>query len=40
MYEWLLLFHVLFAAVWLGGSIYLEGLMAAETGNSAAPPGA
>jgi len=28
MYEWLLLFHVLFAAVWLGGSIYIEGLLA------------
>ena len=28
MYEWLLLFHVLFAAIWLGGSVYIEGLLA------------
>jgi uncharacterized membrane protein len=27
-YKWLLLFHVLFAVVWLGGSIYIEGLLA------------
>ncbi len=27
-YKWLLLFHGLFGAVWLGGSIYIEGLMA------------
>ena len=41
MYEWLLLFHVLFAAIWLGGSIYLEGLMAAanRTGDVAAVMG-
>lgn len=28
MYEWLLFFHVLGAVAWLGGSIYIESLMA------------
>lgn len=38
MYEWLLLFHVLFATIWLGGSVYLEGLTATagRTGEQAA----
>jgi uncharacterized membrane protein len=38
MLEWLLLFHVLFAMIWFGGSVYLEGLMAAagRTGETAA----
>ena len=38
MSEWLLLFHVLFAMIWFGGSVYLEGLMAAagRTGEAAA----
>lgn len=41
MYQWLLLFHVLFAVVWLGGSIYVEGLMAAanRTGDVSAVMG-
>ncbi|MEA2024178.1 MAG: DUF2269 family protein [Actinomycetota bacterium] len=29
MYHWILFFHVLSAIVWLGGSIYVEALMAA-----------
>ena len=39
LYEWLLLFHVLFAAVWLGGSVYIEGLLAnaSRTGDPNEP---
>ncbi len=29
MYHWILFFHVLSAIVWLGGSIYVEALLAA-----------
>ena len=31
MNEWLLFFHVLFAVVWLGGAVYVEGLMASAS---------
>jgi uncharacterized membrane protein len=36
MNQWLLFFHVLFAVVWLGGAIYVEGLMASanRTGDA------
>jgi uncharacterized membrane protein len=38
LYDWLLLFHVLFATIWFGGSVYLEGLTATagRTGEEAA----
>jgi len=38
LYDWLLLFHVLFATIWFGGSVYLEGLIATagRTGEQAA----
>lgn len=38
MYDWLLLFHVLFATIWFGGSVYVEGLSATagRTGEQAA----
>jgi uncharacterized membrane protein len=38
LYDWLLLFHVLFATIWFGVSVYLEGLTATEgrTGEEAA----
>jgi uncharacterized membrane protein len=41
MNEWLLFFHVLFAVVWLGGAVYVEGLMATanRTGDVSAVMG-
>ena len=41
MNEWLLFFHVLFAVVWLGGAVYVEGLMATanRTGDASAVMG-